>query len=327
MHMPIPLVEVTRSGVVECRHRGSIAVVQDGRLIDAIGDPATVTPARSTAKPFQLLALIEKGGVDAFSLTSMEIAMLVSSHNAEEAHLDTLRGILRKGGLVEQQLRCGTHAPFFPWIAEAIARQHGQPCPIHHNCSGNHTGMLLLGTLLQVSLEEYWHAEHPIQQAILHEIALLLHVPAGSISTGIDGCGVPTYNLRIDHLAALYGCLAAADSSPAASALALVKTAMMAHPFLVAGTGRVDTALMRAAPLVAKAGALGVYALAIPAQRMGIAIKIESGAEEVSGCVAIEYLRKLGVLTDADMAPLLPFWRRPVTNSHGQTVGEYRAIF
>ena len=328
MPEPIPLVEVTRSGVVECRHRGSIAVVQDGRLVDAVGDPSTITPARSTAKPFQLLALIEQGGVHAFSLSLPEIAVLASSHNAEAEQISTLRGILRKSGLDEADLRCGTPAPFSPGIAAAAARDTGgTPRPIHHNCSGNHIGMLLLGTLLHLPLAEYGLVDHPIQQEILHEIALLLHTPATAISTGIDGCGVPTYNLRLDALATLYGRLAVADSSPASSALGLVQSAMMAHPFMVAGSGRVDTALMHAAPLLAKAGALGVHGLAIPSQRLGIAIKIESGAEEVSGCVAIEYLRKIGVLSDAVMPSLLPYWRRPVTNGLGQTVGEYHAIF
>ena len=324
----VPLVEVTRSGVVESRHRGSIAIVEEGNLVDWIGNPYVVTPERSTAKPFQILALLKRGGIEAFGLELDEIAVMVSSHNGEPRHVNTIRRILEKGGMDESKLRCGTHPPFFFWLTEAIFRENARgPQPIHNNCSGKHAGMLLLGKLLDVSLDEYWRIEHPIQQAILSEVAQSVGVNPSSLSTGIDGCGVPTYNIRLEQLAGAYCKLSLADASSRSDKLGIVQRAMMAHPFMVAGSMRLDTDLMQLKPLIAKAGAQAVYALAIPEYHMGIAIKVESGSEDASECVAVEILRKLGVLTGKDAEALQEYWHRPVVNCTGEVVGQYRPIF
>ncbi|HEY3376496.1 MAG TPA: asparaginase [Armatimonadota bacterium] len=65
----------------------------------------------------------------------------------------------------------------------------------------------------------------------------------------------------------------------------------------------------------------------MPARRLGIAVKIESGSEEASGCAALEYLRQLGVLAEHEMEPLQPCWQCPVSNCTGMVVGQYRAAF
>ena len=64
------LVEVTRGGRVESEHRGAIAVVDaNGKLIAHVGDVDLVSYLRSSAKPFQLLPLIESGAADRFGFT------------------------------------------------------------------------------------------------------------------------------------------------------------------------------------------------------------------------------------------------------------------
>ena len=139
----MPLVEVTRSGYVESRHRGTIVVVQDGKIVDSIGDPQMVVSERSTAKPFQLLPLLNNGGLEQFKLKFNEIAIMVSSHNGETGHVATVRDILSKGGFSENDLKCGTHPPFHFWITEKIFEETGSgPQSIHNNCSGKHAGKL-----------------------------------------------------------------------------------------------------------------------------------------------------------------------------------------
>ena len=59
----LPLFETTRGGIVESIHYGSIAVVDaNGKLISSYGDPQTVAFLRSSAKPFQALPFVERGG-------------------------------------------------------------------------------------------------------------------------------------------------------------------------------------------------------------------------------------------------------------------------
>ena len=324
----IPLVEVRRSGVVECVHRGSIAIVENGKLIGSIGNPYTVTPERSTAKPFQILSLLKNGGIDAFCLELEEIAVMVSSHNGEDRHVQTVRNILKKACIDEHRLACGIHPPFFFSITESLFwHTCSGPRPIHNNCSGKHAGMLLLGKLLGKSLESYWRLDHPIQQTILAEVAESLELNPSQLKTGIDGCGVPTYFVRLDQLAGAYCKLASSMYSEEFNMLGIVKDAMLTHPFMVAGTSRLDTDLMTNLPIIGKAGAQAVYCLAIPSKCIGISIKVESGCEDASETVAVEILRQLGLVADQELAALEKYWHRPILTCTGQIVGHYQPIF
>ncbi len=59
-----PVIEASRGNIVKSVHFGAIAVVdKHGKLIASAGDPNLITYLRSSSKPFQLLPLIEQGGV------------------------------------------------------------------------------------------------------------------------------------------------------------------------------------------------------------------------------------------------------------------------
>ena len=71
---------------------------------------------------------------------------------------------------------------------------------------------------------------------------------------------------------------------------------MRAHPQWVGGTRRDVTALMAGVPgLLAKDGAEGVYAVALPDGR-AVALKIDDGAERARTVLMAAVLRRLGVL-------------------------------
>jgi L-asparaginase II len=321
---PTPLIEITRSKVVECRHRGSVVIVRSGVAVDVAGDPDVVIPLRSTAKPFQVAALLAHPSVQEYVLSDEEIAVMASSHNGEQPHVNVVRGLLRKANLDDSVLYCGIHAPYFP---ELLDISHDNITQIHNNCSGKHAAMVLLGTLLKVPLSRYWDVNHPVQQEVLKQIALLLDLDPQSIPLGIDGCGVPTYNLSLQRLAYLYWKLGAADTAQADDSLGIVKRAMMSAPFMVAGTNRLDTELMGYGHFIAKSGADGVYCISVPSKQLGIALKIESGSEEASEAVALEVLRRLGLLSDVAITRLATYWQPPVQNCLGQRVGEYIHVF
>ena len=65
------VVEVTRGGFTESRHRGALAVVAGGRVLEARGDVAAPVLARSAVKPLQALAMVESGAADAFALSEI----------------------------------------------------------------------------------------------------------------------------------------------------------------------------------------------------------------------------------------------------------------
>ena len=115
------LVEVTRGGRVESEHRGAIAVVDaNGKLIAHAGDVELVSYLRSSAKPFQLLPLVESGAADRFGFTDAELAVIAGSHSGEPRHVAAVQSILNKIGLSEDALQCGIHVPFNADAAKAL---------------------------------------------------------------------------------------------------------------------------------------------------------------------------------------------------------------
>jgi L-asparaginase II len=93
---------------------------------------------------------------------------------------------------------------------------------------------------------------------------------------------------------------------------------------MIAGEGRIDTALMRAAGgrLVTKIGAEGVYAIGLVDRGIGIALKVEDGASRAIPPSVVALLDHLGLLDDAQREALAPFARVEVRNYRDLLVGE-----
>ena len=110
------LAEVRRGPFVESRHRGHIVQVDvTGKVERGVGDPDYVTSLRSAVKPFAVTALLEAGGAEQFHLTDPEIAVMSASHHGEDAHVRTIQAMLRRAGLSQSLLACGTEdAPADP---------------------------------------------------------------------------------------------------------------------------------------------------------------------------------------------------------------------
>ena len=90
---------------------------------------------------------------------------------------------------------------------------------------------------------------------------------------------------------------------------------------MVGGDDRDVTVLMRSIPgLVAKDGAEGVYAAAMPDGR-AVALKIEDGSGRARAAVLVSVLDRLGVDTSGVPDAL----RTPPVHGGGQVVGHVRA--
>ena len=117
------LVEVTRGALVESCHRGAVAIADaDGRVLLALGDIDRPTYPRSAVKALQAIPLIESGAAAAFGLGQVELAIACASHSGEEMHIDTVRTLLAKAGLDEQQLACGAHWPMSERVSRDLTR-------------------------------------------------------------------------------------------------------------------------------------------------------------------------------------------------------------
>jgi L-asparaginase II len=82
-------------------------------------------------------------------------------------------------------------------------------------------------------------------------------------------------------------------------------------------------------PLVAKSGAEGVYAMAAIQDDLpiGIALKVEDGAERARNAAALETLFQLGCLPEAARQALAVYHQPMILNRLNQPVGEVRARF
>ena len=338
----VPLLVVRRGGRVESVHHGSVAVVrEDGHLLAAAGDPGFPVFLRSTAKPVQLVPFLAAGGEKRFSLSTDEIALAAGSHGGEPFHTRTAAAMLARGGFTAADLHCGTHPPMHEESARALTFRSEAPGPLHSDCSGKHAAMLLACRLFGEDAKSYWKREHPLQRRILSALSRLSGVPVAGIGVAVDGCSVPVFRIPLESLALLYARLMGGrlkgEGARAFGARRRVVSAMREAPEMVAGTGRFTTGLMQTygGSLLAKEGAEGLYAVgAAPALAralsgagpVGIALRIEDGAERGRDAVTVEVLRQLG-LAGARLAAVRRLAQHPVKNVRGDVVGDMKTVF
>lgn len=320
-------VEAWRGDTVESQHRVHVAVAHaEQGLTASAGNPAHHSFVRSAIKMFQVLPFVEGGGVDHFQLTPEELALCTGSHGGEPFHVAAARSMLTKARLTEGALACGPHPPMHVATADAMKAAAESPTRIHNNCSGKHAGMLLYAVQQHWVTNGYHRASHPVQQRILSTVAEWMGVETGVIDQAIDGCGLPTFAMPLDAVAE--GCARfAAAAADGQAAPARIFSAMVAHPEFVAGTDRLDTALMRATQgrLFAKFGAEGFYCAGIPAMRLGVAIKVEDGAWRAVEPALLAVLRAIDAI-DANELNLLNRFAQPlILNTRNETVGVVRA--
>ncbi|WP_338605469.1 asparaginase [Desulfoferula mesophila] len=329
------LVEFRRSGLTESVHRGAIAVcTPDGKRSRGLGHPAMPTFMRSAAKPLQALPLITSGAAKRYGLTPAELAAVCGSLNGEDFQIEAVKSIMGKAGLDVGLLDCGPAWPLHRETYKAMRAAGQKPTPLHNTCAGKHAAMLVLCAFHGWPTEDYLSPRHPVQKLILETVALMSHYPMEQIGIGVDGCGAPVFRTPLVALAGAYARLAAPDQAelePAMSeAVKELMAACLAHPEMIAGTGRICTRLMQAAPgvLLAKAGSEGSYALALPQQGLGVALNIEDGGVRALGPAVTETLHELGILGhEALEGPLADLHRPQISNHRGKKVCDLQAVF
>ena len=323
-----PLSAVTRGGVVESVHAGSVAVVdRQGRLLYSAGDAETLTFTRSALKPLQALPFVAGGGVERFGYSQPQVALLCASHSGEPRHVDAVADMLARAGNTAEDLQCGTHVPGY----FELRGEHPPPppwSPLAHNCSGKHSGMLAYCVQCGHGKHDYLAFEHPLQRAIRTAVATFTAVPEDKLVSGVDGCSAPNYAVPLSRLALAFARLATAEVDPDyGRAPRTLADAMVAYPEMVSGERRNDLALMRAGrgDWVTKVGAEGVQAIGIRSRGWGIAIKVADGNARGLHPATVAVLDQLELLDDAARRSLAEWARRPVRNYRGTITGDIRS--
>ncbi len=336
-----PILEVTRGSVVESVHYGAYAIAdRAGNKFQAWGDINAVTYLRSSAKPFQAIALIEAGGVEHFGFKDKQIALMCASHSGSDAHVEVALSIQDLIAVTEDKLVCGIHPPLDKSAVRRLIRDGREPTPNHHNCSGKHSGMLALSVLMGEAVEGYSEPDHPVQKLINDTISEMFGLKPGVVHIGIDGCSVPTFAVPIHSAATAFARLADPSefSKKRQQACERIWRAMTKYPEMVAGEGRLDTELMRAfnGSVLSKGGAEGYQGIALApgaigpnSPALGIALKISDGdcSSRARGYLTLSILRDLGLLGGEMPTPLVNFGSDLIKNWRGLVVGEMRSIY
>jgi L-asparaginase II len=278
------LLEVTRGSLVESRHRGTVVVLDPAGDV-ALGDVDAVVYPRSSLKPLQAAALVDAGWPGSVP----SVALAAASHDGEDVHRTGVQETLRAAGLDVDALGCPPDLPMgrdamLAWVAAG-----GTPARICHNCSGKHAGMVATCAAAGWPVPGYLAPDHPLQLRIRAHIETLCATPVAA--TSVDGCGAPAHAVPLRSLAVAFARIAtAAPSSPEGR----VAAAMRAHPRLVGGSGRVVTDLLAEVPgLVAKDGAEGVWAAALPDGR-AFAAKVADGGSRALPPLLAAVVRRWG---------------------------------
>ena len=255
------------------------------------------TLARSCLKPFQALVLmqaLEEANIAIETLPTEALTIACSSHSGQAEQVKWVQWLLDQTKQSANGLACGSHLPIDSATAHQLIKTDSLPCAVHHNCSGNHAGLLWACHLQGFSTEGYYDSQHPIQQQILAQLKALLPQKTGW-HMALDGCTLPSYAFTLVEL----GQLASAFSKTQHGKLLL--NAMAENPHLVAGTGRFDTVLMQAnnqagVKIVSKGGAEGLVLL-WHLQRNEVAVlKVVSGDGVLRDFATVRLLRLWGWL-------------------------------
>lgn len=150
---------------------------------------------------------------------------------------------------------------------------------------------------------------HPLQRAMVSEVAAAAEVDEASLPTATDGCGVVTFALPLDRCARLFGRLPRLEGGDR------VVRAMRARPELLRGPVAADALVITTLDgWVAKGGAEGLFCACSP-DGLGIALKVEDGAFRAVRPAVAAFLGSLGLETGS-------LGIVTVDNSRGEPVGE-----
>ena len=322
---PYLLAEILRGGRVESRHTGSFAVADtQGRIVLSGGDADRAIFPRSAIKALQALPLVASGAASRFGLSQAGLALACASHVGAPVHTDTAAAMLAACGRDAGCLECGAHWPSSSSAARALAAGGGKPSALHNNCSGKHAGFVCTAVAAGRDTAGYVSPDHPTMREVIAAVAAVTGARLADQVPAVDGCSIPTYEIRLASLAAGFARFGTGTGLPEgfAAAAAALRQAVAANPEMLAGAGRFDTQVAEALGEAAfvKLGAEGVYCGALPALGLGFALKCDDGAIRAAEAATAALLRHFlgaGAVLDRLAEPVL-------TNWNGVAVGAVR---
>ncbi|MBT3928198.1 MAG: asparaginase [Rhodospirillaceae bacterium] len=325
------VIECSRGSAVESSHLVDAALVDaSGQVVEAWGDIERFVYPRSAVKSIQVLPFFESGAADKTGATESEIALACASHNGQAAHVSAVRSWLARTGLDETHLECGGHLPYHSESAHECIRRGEAGAAIHNMCSGKHSAFLVTAKMLGEETQDYIQREHPVQRRVSAAIQEMTGWDLSRSPWAIDGCSIPTIGLPLHALARGAANIADPSAQPAErqAAIARIRAAIAAEPFMIAGDARACSDIIPALDGKAyiKFGAEGVFFAPIQERGLGLALKVRDGATRAADTAIASLLAYLGLLDSAAEEKLAGYLEMPLSNWRGINVGTVRAV-
>ncbi|MGG0664949.1 asparaginase [Viridibacillus arvi] len=325
------LIKEYRANMLENTHTGIICGVNE-QLQTAfhVGDTEQYVFLRSAAKPIQAIPVFMTNIIEKYQLTEQESALFMASHRGESYQVDALESMLSKLPVEEEELYCAPSYPLNKSPQQQVIREGKVKRKLYHNCAGKHMGFITVCRELGYSVDEYWKPEHPLQQQILHILAKLSNMAVDQIKIGIDGCGVPVFAIPLENMAICFlklGCPDLIEDIEIRKAVVKLTATMNRHNNMIASDNFICSTLLQSSNIVAKGGAQGVYCFALKEERIGIALKVMNGSEDVWPNIIASILEQINY-KDKNMIQYLKELRPPfIKNDAGDIVGHIEDSF
>lgn len=316
---PALLLQQTRSNLTEQEYYGYIILCNADKNIQKIGiDYDYPYFHRSAAKPLQASVLKDFKTDEYYDMSAREIAVCCASHTGEQVHIDILRNLLKKGGICETDLKCPAIEPLDK--SEQI-KFAGKYTPLHNNCSGKHTLMLLICRQMGWDIATYLDRDHPLQIAVYKKIQQLCEAPK-ELPFTFDGCGAPNFATSLSELAKGFYNVFCTDDYRG------IRNAFLSHPYLIGGNHRPDTEIMQLGNhICAKAGAGGIMCIANTLSSHVLVIKLMEADMQARSIVAVDAMIKLGWVDDINSTDCTLLYNKIVTTENKKPIGEYKSLF
>ena len=326
------LTEEYRGETMDLIHEGYIAVVDDrGKLICHTGNPDAIVYFRSASKPFQALPVIARGLDQKYGFTEEESVILAGSHLGEDFHVKAIRSMFQKAQMDLNDLIMKPTVPGSRFADEERIRKGLPPEKIYHNCSGKHTGAMVLQKELDPEhIRDYWKVDSAAQREILRAIAIISEVPEDQVRIGIDGCGVPVFAVPVQNIAIAFKNIACIDTIREESLREAARRfipRIHRYPQMMRGTGYLCSLINEDPNLVAKGGANGVYGIGLKKERLGIALKIKDGTEAIWPILIREIFKQIGYYRKDTFDMLERLNNGTIINDNGTPVGRCEPVF
>jgi L-asparaginase II len=326
------LVQVWRGDAVESQHRGAWVVCDSsGTTIDGVGSWRVPIFTRSSVKSLQALPLLETGAAQRFQFSDVEVALALSSHNAERCHTEPVARLLARLGLSVGDLLCGAQSPGDPDERYRLRDEKQKPTALHNNCSGKHAGFLALALHLGVPTQDYIERESAGQRLIKKAVLDMSNMREEDLYVATDGCSAPTFRMPLSALATAFARVANPDGLPPLRRAACERMAQAVadHPHLIAGHYQricTDIARVTRGRLFPKIGGEAVYAIGVRGADRALAIKVDDGSYRGFHALIVDLLRRFDFATQEECAALEAWEEKRIMNWAGIEVGRTQVV-